>query len=193
MQFVWLGRWEQDPRLLKNGPDRVRSLPQAGEQLDVLGQAFVQGREVELFHVLGLAPKLDRPEAAGSEHSAAPNSRIEAAADWFKKRPEDTGALIHELAHVIQSYPKYYPVWLVEGIADCIGNSVEREGKLIPLEVKLSATPRPAMAAGIGARAAGICWLMMAGAGSAVCARMPCSAAGCWCRQRREAARQPAE
>ena len=45
-------------------------------------------------------------------------SRIEAAADWFRKRPEDTGALIHELAHVIQSYPKYYPVWLVEGIAD---------------------------------------------------------------------------
>jgi len=45
-------------------------------------------------------------------------SRIEAAAEWFRKRPDDTGALIHELAHVIQSYPKYYPVWLVEGIAD---------------------------------------------------------------------------
>jgi len=45
-------------------------------------------------------------------------SRIEAAADWFRKRPEDTGALVHELAHVIQSYPKYHPVWLVEGIAD---------------------------------------------------------------------------
>jgi hypothetical protein len=45
-------------------------------------------------------------------------SHIEATSEWFKKRPEDTGALIHELAHVIQSYPKYHPVWLVEGIAD---------------------------------------------------------------------------
>ncbi len=45
-------------------------------------------------------------------------ARIEAAADWFRKRPEDTGALVHELAHAIQSYPKYHPVWLVEGIAD---------------------------------------------------------------------------
>jgi hypothetical protein len=45
-------------------------------------------------------------------------AHIEAAAAWFKAHPDDTGALIHELAHVIQSYPKYYPVWLVEGIAD---------------------------------------------------------------------------
>jgi hypothetical protein len=42
------------------------------------------------------------------------------AADWVKQHPEDTGMVIHELTHVIQSYPKYDPPWLVEGIADYV-------------------------------------------------------------------------
>ena len=28
--------------------------------------------------------------------------------------------IVHELTHVVQAYPKYDPVWLVEGIADYV-------------------------------------------------------------------------
>ena len=75
-------------------------------------------------------------------------SRIEAAADWFKKRPEDTGALVHELAHAIQSYPKYYPVWLVEGIADYLRfwmyEPEARRPKLNPDKIKYKDGYQPA-------------------------------------------------
>jgi hypothetical protein len=39
---------------------------------------------------------------------------------WCRAHPEDTGLTVHEMTHVIQSYPAYDPVWLVEGIADYI-------------------------------------------------------------------------
>jgi hypothetical protein len=39
---------------------------------------------------------------------------------YFRRHSDDTGAVIHELTHIIQHYPKYYPVWLVEGVADYI-------------------------------------------------------------------------
>lgn len=39
---------------------------------------------------------------------------------WIEKHPGDKGLVIHELAHVAQSYPSYKPPWLVEGIADYI-------------------------------------------------------------------------
>ncbi|MCC9606973.1 basic secretory family protein [Blastopirellula sp. JC732] len=41
---------------------------------------------------------------------------------WIKSHPEDFGMVIHELTHVVQSYPRARnkPGWLVEGIADYI-------------------------------------------------------------------------
>ena len=39
---------------------------------------------------------------------------------WFKAHPDDCGALVHEAIHVIQSYPRYDPPWLVEGIDDYV-------------------------------------------------------------------------
>ena len=45
---------------------------------------------------------------------------IVCAAKWFREHPGDYGAVVHEVAHVVQSYPKYDPVWLVEGIADYV-------------------------------------------------------------------------
>jgi hypothetical protein len=45
---------------------------------------------------------------------------IVCAAKWFRDHPDDYGAVVHEVAHVVQSYPKYNPVWLVEGIADYV-------------------------------------------------------------------------
>lgn len=47
-------------------------------------------------------------------------SRIVCYDGWFKAHPDDYGAIIHEATHVVQSYPKYDPVWLVEGITDYV-------------------------------------------------------------------------
>ena len=47
-------------------------------------------------------------------------STITAYDGWFKAHPDDYGALVHEAIHVIQSYPKYDPPWLVEGIDDYV-------------------------------------------------------------------------
>lgn len=57
-------------------------------------------------------------EIAGPAGTAG--NRIEVSAPWVRKHPEDEGMLIHELVHVIQSYPKYDPTWLVEGVADYV-------------------------------------------------------------------------
>ncbi|WP_146119048.1 basic secretory protein-like protein [Blastopirellula marina] len=47
-------------------------------------------------------------------------NQITIAGDWVKQHPEDTGMVIHELAHVIQQYPRGGRSWLVEGIADYV-------------------------------------------------------------------------
>lgn len=47
-------------------------------------------------------------------------NRISVSAKWVQDHPEDFGMVIHEYVHVVQSYPKYEHVWLVEGIADYI-------------------------------------------------------------------------
>ncbi len=40
------------------------------------------------------------------------------SSEWFKNHPEDLGAVIHEITHVIQGYPAGQPSWIMEGIAD---------------------------------------------------------------------------
>lgn len=45
---------------------------------------------------------------------------IHVAAKYAAAHPDDTGLVVHELCHVAQGYPKYDPVWLVEGIADYV-------------------------------------------------------------------------
>lgn len=47
-------------------------------------------------------------------------NKIAVSAKWVTDHPDDFGMIIHEYTHVVQSYPKYDPVWLVEGIADYI-------------------------------------------------------------------------
>lgn len=47
-------------------------------------------------------------------------ARITISADWVRRHPEDKGMVIHELTHVIQSYPPSRDGWLVEGIADYV-------------------------------------------------------------------------
>ncbi|MGC4046816.1 MAG: basic secretory protein-like protein [Armatimonas sp.] len=43
-------------------------------------------------------------------------------ADWVRAHPDDFGMMIHEMTHLVQSYPgdRKTPGWLVEGIADYI-------------------------------------------------------------------------
>lgn len=47
-------------------------------------------------------------------------NKITISAEWVKKHPDDLGMVVHELTHVIQSYPRSDAGWLVEGIADYI-------------------------------------------------------------------------
>jgi hypothetical protein len=64
---------------------------------------------------ISITIKKDKKGVAGTS-----GANISLAASWFKAHPEDTGAVIHELVHVIQSWPKPDPGWLCEGIADYV-------------------------------------------------------------------------
>lgn len=46
--------------------------------------------------------------------------RITIASRWVRDHPDDRGMVVHELTHVIQSYPPTRDGWLVEGIADYV-------------------------------------------------------------------------
>lgn len=52
--------------------------------------------------------------------AATGGHKITISAKYVAKHPGDIGMVIHELCHVVQGYPKYDPVWLVEGIADWV-------------------------------------------------------------------------
>ncbi len=51
--------------------------------------------------------------------AATAGDRIVCSTRWFSTHPEDLGAIIHELVHVVQHYTTgERPGWLTEGIAD---------------------------------------------------------------------------
>jgi len=45
---------------------------------------------------------------------------IQVSARYALAHSKDIGMVVHEMVHVVQSYPTYNPVWLVEGIADYV-------------------------------------------------------------------------
>lgn len=47
-------------------------------------------------------------------------ARIVVSAKYALGHPNDLGMIVHEMVHVVQSYPTYDPVWLVEGVADWV-------------------------------------------------------------------------
>lgn len=49
---------------------------------------------------------------------ATSGTTITISSGWIEKHPEDSGLVVHELVHVIQSYPNGDPWWVTEGIAD---------------------------------------------------------------------------
>ena len=72
-------------------------------------EGFTPPRKVELVF------KKDMDGVAGTS-----GTKIEISARYVTDHPDDFGMVIHELTHVVQSYPKYEPGWLVEGVADYV-------------------------------------------------------------------------
>lgn len=70
---------------------------------------FVAPKEVTLYF---------DPKMKGVAHAAG--GRITISAEFVRGHREDFGMVVHELTHVVQSYPPGGPGWLVEGIADYI-------------------------------------------------------------------------
>jgi hypothetical protein len=65
------------------------------------------------------APTKVRIEIRDEEGIAyASGTRIVCTKKWFTAHPDDRGAVVHELVHVVQQYRGRNPGWLVEGIAD---------------------------------------------------------------------------
>ena len=85
----------------------------------------------------------------------ASGSTITIDADWIKKHPDDYGMVVHELTHVIQSYPrsKRNDGWLVEGIADYV-----RFFKYEP-ETKIAVSPRASYRNGYRTTAKFLDWI----------------------------------
>jgi hypothetical protein len=53
--------------------------------------------------------------------AAAGGGRIVGSVKYFKNRPDDVGAMVHETVHCVQNYKgRGNPGWLVEGIADYV-------------------------------------------------------------------------
>jgi hypothetical protein len=52
--------------------------------------------------------------------AATSGTHIGCNADWFTEHPDDYGAVIHELCHVVQAYKHRVPTWVTEGIADYV-------------------------------------------------------------------------
>jgi hypothetical protein len=58
-------------------------------------------------------------EMPGVAHASG--TTITCGAAWFKAHPDDYGAVIHELCHVVQAYGRTRtPGWVTEGIADYV-------------------------------------------------------------------------
>ena len=72
------------------------------------GKDFTPPREVKL---------LFKDEKKGIAYTTG--AKITVVADWIRKHPDDFGMVIHELCHVVQSYPKGVG-WITEGIADYV-------------------------------------------------------------------------
>ena len=53
--------------------------------------------------------------------AAAGGGKITGSVKYFKSKPDDIGAMVHETAHCVQNYKaRGLPGWLVEGIADYV-------------------------------------------------------------------------
>jgi hypothetical protein len=67
-------------------------------------------------HVIRLTLSRDYRGVAGTA-----GDRIVGSVEYFRKHPDDVGAMVHETVHVVQAYgQRNNPHWLVEGVSDYI-------------------------------------------------------------------------
>lgn len=88
--------------------------PQVVELLDTPGFAPPRSLLLRSEPTLGGGPRKVGTPAVTS------GTVITVGADWITLHPEDTGLVLHELVHVVQSYPNGEPWWVTEGIADWV-------------------------------------------------------------------------
>jgi hypothetical protein len=88
--------------------------PQVAALLDTAG--FAPPRAVTLRSVPTLGGAPGRVGTPGVTSGTV----ITVGADWLELHPDDTGLVLHELVHVVQSYPEGDPWWVTEGIADWV-------------------------------------------------------------------------
>ncbi len=88
--------------------------------------------------------------------AATTGTKITIASEWITKHPDDFGMVIHEVMHVIQSYPPSRNAgWLVEGIADYVRYWQFEPEKNRPLQLNEKSTYKQ----GYGVAATFLAWL----------------------------------
>jgi basic secretory peptidase family protein len=113
----------QEPRVTVDVSDDPEAKPWADEAQKVVAQWFpIVWR---LLATDGLTPPKEIRLIFKKKHGApasAGGGAITVSGEWIKKHPDDFGMMVHELTHIVQSYPSggNKPGWLVEGIADFI-------------------------------------------------------------------------
>ena len=70
--------------------------------------------------VLRMVPTIGDGRRSPGTPGVTSGTVITVGADWVRLHPEDTGLVLHELVHVVQSYPSGEPWWLTEGVADWV-------------------------------------------------------------------------
>ena len=102
--------------------DKAPSMAEYGERVKTLGDEWLPKIEAMLPSDGYESPRSITitfdDEMDGVAYATGGN--IYCASKWFRERPEDIGAIVHEIAHVVQGYPRGTPGWLVEGIADWV-------------------------------------------------------------------------
>ncbi len=89
-------------------------------------QALARAWYPQIVKILGAEPTTPPQQVTiimdiGMDGVAATGgTEIHVSVRYVAQHPDDLGMIVHELTHVVQSYPKYDPVWLVEGIADYV-------------------------------------------------------------------------
>lgn len=114
---------EEEPYRIEVDTSEVPEMNDYGVKVKAVAEEWYP-KIVALLPVEGREPFRDVTITFKKDYrgiAAAGGNRIVCGPKWFKDHPEDLGAIVHELAHVVQDYRHRRnrpPGWLVEGIAD---------------------------------------------------------------------------
>lgn len=81
---------------------------------------IVYPEEVKRFNPKASKKVTFAVDTAYSGVAATSGAKVRLSAAYFHAHPKDIDVVTHEVMHIVQSYPQYKPVWLVEGIADYV-------------------------------------------------------------------------